>query len=757
MAPRVEGLQKDSRRVDIHQDNHAMTDSSFALESLLLFQSVAAHGATQQSFARISEALKSSDLLRQTTSVKDHDDRFDAKALTDTYLKLLKVEAAKFTTKQSSNSTGRPASPNLVTVEDAAPHHHLVTGIIPKLYDEYKARAVHEVKEEEVKYDRLVKELEQLRDQSRTVQEPTASSEAPAQRPASSGKAKIESILNHEEERPAQTTQSHANADASIAPATAQKLDSPNPSFPRQSGGLSPSKLASNSYNAPQSSMSPRILAPPPSSNRPGPPSPGQAWQYQHPHSQPTYDHQRGNRGLDAASTLGQAGPQQYPSWLQYPYHPQGSASSPHTRGGLLPYNQSQPGTTGGGQLPPFSLNGHVDPPRSATPVGSQQVPAGPQLQSREAAQTLTTGTPQPKSGDGLKLNTIQQSPAVTNLLNAQSTTHFSPGSRTGWEGPLVAEKGRPRSISPVTDRELSPRPDEAVRTSRRSKPGALRLSRDAPRATGRRGSKTPSLPATSASQGRTRSQSIVSNNDNHSVASGLGLVKGSHSRTSTPTPNDRPSARHRRNQSSTTTATAKRKRRDSTADSFVTAEGALSPLPPRPQQQRPEMVIATRNFTRMTNPLMENIASHKLASRFAAAVPKKTPGYYEAIREPTDLKSIRSQIAQGSRTVTAATMSMKAGSPGGEVSDTGTTVALPYSEELEPPKAIVNADQLEQELMRMFANAAMFNEGDGGLVAEAREMCEDVGKILADFRGAEGGAMVMDDDGGTISKRRRA
>ena len=455
-------------------------------------------------------------------------------------------------------------------------------------------------------------------------------------------------------------------------------------------------------------------------------------------------------------STQGHTGAQQYPTWLQSPYHSQSTASPAQQRADASTYGQAPLRQSGGVPLPPFAVsdnaNGHPD---SVTPTSMRQ--PGSQVYPRSGQATARSTTPHQSFGDRPKPHHPHATPALANLLNQQPSPHFSPGSWTGWEGPLVPEKGRPRDVSPVTDRGASPQPPEPKRSARRGKSGNLKLSREAQHASSRRGSKTPSIAATSTSQGRTRSQSIVSNVDEHFLAGALSGIKGATSGVSTPTPGDRPGTRHRRNESSITTATVKRKRRDSTADSFVTAEVAPSPLAARPPQQRPDTILASHNFERKTRPLMNNIVSHKFASLFQQPVRKTTVGYYEWILEPTDLKTIKAQLGQGTKAITAAAASLDSGSPGGDTPDTGSTLILPYSDELEPPKAIVNADQLEQELMRMFANAAMFNEGNEGVVGQAREMCADALKVLADFRGAEGGAFVMEDEGGSSAKRRRA
>ena len=130
----------------------------------------------------------------------------------------------------------------------------------------------------------------------------------------------------------------------------------------------------------------------------------------------------------------------------------------------------------------------------------------------------------------------------------------------------------------------------------------------------------------------------------------------------------------------------------------------------------------------------MNDINSHKHASYFAHAVREKdAPGYADIIKVPQNLKSIRSAISAGAKAVASAATST---SP--SASADGTTVELDRSVELMPPKAIVNAAQLEKEVMRMFANAIMFNPGEDGLVSDTREMAEDVEAQIRQWRGFE-------------------
>ncbi|KAF2834627.1 hypothetical protein M501DRAFT_904174, partial [Patellaria atrata CBS 101060] len=147
--------------------------------------------------------------------------------------------------------------------------------------------------------------------------------------------------------------------------------------------------------------------------------------------------------------------------------------------------------------------------------------------------------------------------------------------------------------------------------------------------------------------------------------------------------------------------------------------------------------IIASRNFPRMSQTIMNDINSHKHASMFSQPVKEKdAEGYRDMVRRPQDLKSIRTAIVAGSKVVSAAASgdTPVANSPGGS----GGNVILPISPELVPPKGIVNAAQLEKEVMRMLANAVMFNPGEDGVVKDAREMFDTVEESINIWRSAE-------------------
>jgi hypothetical protein len=192
-------------------------------------------------------------------------------------------------------------------------------------------------------------------------------------------------------------------------------------------------------------------------------------------------------------------------------------------------------------------------------------------------------------------------------------------------------------------------------------------------------------------------------------------------------------------------------------------------------------VVLCTRNFPRTGAPIMNDVTAHKLASIFAKPLTEReAPGYKDLIYRPQHLKSIKSAIHHGSRAVAAATEA--ANTPAdGESPLPGTpsknaVLMLQKTADLIPPKAIVNSSQLEKELIRMFANAVMYNPAserergfgpafpltkdgsgsgsdkntpreksaqpwgfeDGGMVHDTREMCDDVEKAVTRWRDAE-------------------
>lgn len=148
-----------------------------------------------------------------------------------------------------------------------------------------------------------------------------------------------------------------------------------------------------------------------------------------------------------------------------------------------------------------------------------------------------------------------------------------------------------------------------------------------------------------------------------------------------------------------------KRKRQDSaTPDQRAVSEARIrAPLPPPPGI--PTHVLWTRGFPRVSASTLEQISSHKHANMFSQAIRERdAPGYKTIVLSPTDLKCIRAAISAGNKAASTAAAALPDGDPG------HSSVWLPISEELVPPRGIINSSQLERELVHMFANAIMYN-----------------------------------------------
>lgn len=148
-----------------------------------------------------------------------------------------------------------------------------------------------------------------------------------------------------------------------------------------------------------------------------------------------------------------------------------------------------------------------------------------------------------------------------------------------------------------------------------------------------------------------------------------------------------------------------KRKRQDSAASDPRTITEFRPRLPPPPPPGIPTHVLWTRAFPKVSSTCLDSVVSHKYANMFQNPIkPKEAPGYKSIILRPTCLKEIQKAITAGHKAAAAAAAALPDGDPG------TSSVWLPISEELVPPRAIINSSQLERELLNMFANAIMYN-----------------------------------------------
>jgi hypothetical protein len=346
--------------------------------------------------------------------------------------------------------------------------------------------------------------------------------------------------------------------------------------------------------------------------------------------------------------------------------------------------------------------------------------------------------------------------------------------------GLRVPSPERPREVSPLSDVES---PVQAAKTKGnatqpKSKPKKQEgASQKAPENRGTRRGRAGST-ASSTVDRSTRSQSIASlasdskpPPSNKSRASRE--IKPEPTSADAPFPSDgeiqRSSGRRRTRGDTLTSHEAParpnlKRRRDSVPDS--------SPIPSSPPYQRPRrqrplqdptLVSVSKTFIRVASQLLQRVTEHKYASIFAKALSEReAPGYKGLILRPQDLKSIKAAVTRGSKAAVAAIEELEQGTG-------GSPTLIKITEDLVPPKGIVNMDQLEKELMRMFANAIMFNplpnaerglrprrslrlsstpsqigelgyagSEEGGIVQDAREMCGDVVALIQTFKAAE-------------------
>ena len=289
------------------------------------------------------------------------------------------------------------------------------------------------------------------------------------------------------------------------------------------------------------------------------------------------------------------------------------------------------------------------------------------------------------------------------------------------------------REISPISNRDESPETDATpIRgySSKAGREGENTADVKPASARGRRGrgsSRAGRAGALSGSvRGVTRSQSVTSPADelsNGTNTSAARKVKPEPStaslydeETSTMDESSRKPGRRRRGTlredepSAIPRSAIKRKRTDSNLPlPSPLLDQPPRDLPPNPEikvVRKPGYVLATRNLSKISSSLMQTIIAHKDAYLFMKPLTERdAPGYDELIFRPQDFKAVKAALVAGSKAVAAAVDGAK-----DEIDHGSKCVWVSETEEFVPPKGIVNPIQLEKELLRIFANAVMFN-----------------------------------------------
>ncbi|KUJ13627.1 uncharacterized protein LY89DRAFT_160892 [Mollisia scopiformis] len=786
------------------------------LECLLLFQSLVAYGTEDQDFQRIS------DLLTNNPIVKDGDtydaQRLTTDALRQIYMQLLRdeLQAAEQEGEDGTQSKKRKLqSPPLPSIKDAHEYREKLPQLVDRLYARYRDQMIVAIRADEQRYGTIQREIGEI---ERGEWDERILEEEKAKTKANGSPSNSRPLMNG---NTVQAAQEVGSSPAKVTDGTANPIPPPSPRTETRPEGLAISdvlnnhqeQLAASTNSAPP--LSPQNFPPPPrpASNGPHGPSPLQThqsnfnWQQPYglpPQQQPPYQ--------------GAPFPQyaQYPQQLQppRPFPSPHGLPSPHPHVPSSPVNAQHPQSV---LLPP--PNGIHRPPSSPgmpldaladvagqqqyrAPSGSpmmQQPPAGypPQFQPH----------PRPPSGNGAPQmqpqymqpyptqqyqypqnqrpafvpqpapliptenrpysspyhpNQGQRPPLQLGTPGSRSSIPHTPisrlpslttGSGTRWiQTPTASTPRQSVHIESPAIEPISPilRPAKVTSAKRGTK---KQLSKADPKGKAPRRSVQRTRAGSTTSTviaGSHRSQSVTSHIDELSpdndppnrivkqeVATPIGVEDGGDT-TADELPRrpsrSGPSPRHN----------TKRKRAFSI------------PIESRPPSAPPSHVLWTRAFTKISASALESIAGHKNASTFAAPVKERdAPGYKAFILRPQDLKSIKSAINAGAKAAAAAAPV--------DMNPNASSVWLPISEDLIPPKGIINYAQLEKELMRMFANAVMFNadpdrgiggrwqgigkgRGDNvgyeidenGVVKDTKTMFADVEKIISNLRSAE-------------------
>lgn len=476
-------------------------------------------------------------------------------------------------------------------------------------------------------------------------------------------------------------------------------------------------------------------------------PVPGHGQPGQPPH--PTGPQPSTNRPLAAASPATPAAASAHgpvPSQTRRQQPPSAHAPPPHAQ----PVSPSP--TTQGAYSSPYHL-----PPRPAIPDHI--------LQQQQMEQRLATATPTPPA----RASSFAQPPQPPQTPVSVSGLYHALGSGTKWRtsstpstphpemgdmeapayeplSPVLAHSALPTASPELRQRKLAHKP---------AKEGDISIAKPRGRSTRTRGGvDVPTTPVPPPlPRGSQRASSPTEESNHPSSAPGSATIKNEET---TPRPATEAgdttadeSVPGRRRAS----RLAKRKRRDSTPPN-------REPPPP------PSHVLWTRSFNKVSHSAMEQIISHRSANMFASQIRERdAPGYNSIILQPQDLKSIRAAMNRGNRAAAAAALALPDGDPG------TSSVWLPISEELVPPKGIINSAQLDRELAHMFSNAIMYNpdpnrgpgprfmrevededeEGadpadgalgykvdENGVVNDTRAMFVEVQKLLSDLQSAE-------------------
>ncbi|OBT58380.1 hypothetical protein VE04_01437 [Pseudogymnoascus sp. 24MN13] len=783
------------------------------LESLLLFQSLAVFGTEADVLVRITDLLKNNILIRGA-------DRHGPGRLSpDSLRELFLVDA-------SPSKKRKIQSPPLPTIKDAKEYSGKLPQLVDRLYARYRDQTIQAIRDDERRYDVLKRELKEI--ERGEWDERIMKDERRGQRTTSEDSRRAPSVpvVSEKPERPA-SRGAELQAAPAASPLASPRTE-PRHEGLAISDVLNTHEVPASPRPLEKDTV-PRVRNVPPinhhrtpSTDRPHGPSPLQPGQrpppldrkwenYQPPPTQPYSPHAPTPQGYSP-----------YPQGQYAPVYPQRGSfsgplppargpvpSSPHA---AQPLHLPPPGQQGPGspakpldQLaevadqqyrPPQQVQGQQMAQYPPTP-GQQMgpYPPGPGLQVSQysPAQYAQPPPPQPFRSNGqhpqgqlpAQWNQYQQLPPA----NYYPAPGPQPGQRPFPVRPEIAQPEQRQYNSPYNPSggqppafKSTPAPKALLRDAQPNTPvtrpilSTGRATRWTPVATPGtpKASISPDAPAFEPLSPQPKSSTLPKDKGKKPRGRPPRIREGS---TASPAPRPAPPSQAPDAKVKKETPGLRPLQDLALATSAEDTAGATTdetPAPPssplrkrkrspgRAPSKPPTHVLWTRNFSRTSAAARERIGAHRCASTFANPIKERdAPGYKDVILRPQDLKSIRSAITAGSRAGRAASASMDEESDKGQAS-----LQLPISEELVPPKGIVNNAQLEKELMLMFANAIMFNPDpdhgfgrafsvrkgtpaevednrgytldEDGVVQDTKTMFADVEKIVGELRSAE-------------------
>ncbi|OQE31720.1 hypothetical protein PENSTE_c001G05539 [Penicillium steckii] len=727
-------------------------------ESLLFFQSLAASNVRPASFASISSLLNNNQHVRQQVAFSA--DRLSPEALEDLYATLLRdgidrengLNGKPADSSPSSNPKKRKiSSPRPENLSNTATHAVLVPELVAHLYARFKELVTKEIREDEKRYTQIKDEIDRLeKEDSKPAEKETAPLDSQEQPPQPMDiDVKQETTQQEKSVKPPvpQSSQTgESQGDGEIAGQT-------------KPGHVQPSSNATNEALKEQTAQDKMVAPTRPSGPKPSQaPVPPLAPRTQHPVPgtptappptavpHPSQIAPRPNIPTPLSKPGIEATPTQS-SFQQWQLDP--PPQSPYSA--VSPTATSHAGSASAKQPQAASQAPSRKPSKASI---SSNVPSTPGAVPSETHTPVPIGHPR-----------ISQTPSV--VIPPYSETRGSrprlsidtPGSSTPWKrtprlsiphSPTSPARPRPEDVSPISERGSSPealefsRPRE--RKTRRSQ--ATAGDKSTPTIKTERTSTTRRNRAISSASTQSRGRSVASREPSPIAETGRDSRA------------DRRSGAGASVDESTPKQRIKRKR--GVSESFE-----------EPKVDTFRYVVCTRGFHRTAAPILNDVTTHKLASIFAKPLGERdAPGYHDLIYRPQDLKTIKSAVHQGSKAVAAATEAVS--TPAGDsespapVSGTPTknnVLMLQKSEDLLPPKGIVNSAQLEKEFVRMFANAIMYNpvpergfgpgfpmisdrgsrestqssDGEeGGIIQDSKDMFRDVEQAVTRWRAAE-------------------